>query len=63
MIGSNLSKNIGKNLCPHRGYDSLPGFDTVSTALSWAVMYMVSYPEIQERLYQELSKFNTKYFL
>ncbi|XP_041792897.1 cytochrome P450 1A1 [Chelmon rostratus] len=30
------------------------GFDTVSTALSWAVMYMVSYPEIQERLYQEL---------
>ncbi|XP_061732267.1 cytochrome P450 1A1 [Nerophis ophidion] len=30
------------------------GFDTVSTALSWAVMYMVAYPEIQERLHQEL---------
>lgn len=30
------------------------GFDTISTALSWSVMYMVAYPEIQERLYQEL---------
>ncbi|KAK2853511.1 hypothetical protein Q5P01_006172 [Channa striata] len=30
------------------------GFDTVTTALSWSVMYMVAYPEIQERLYQEL---------
>uniref|UniRef100_A0A3Q4BLZ0 Cytochrome P450 1A n=1 Tax=Mola mola TaxID=94237 RepID=A0A3Q4BLZ0_MOLML len=29
-------------------------FDTVSTALSWSVMYLVAYPEIQERLYQEL---------
>lgn len=36
---------------------SLPGFDTISTALSWSVMYLVAYPEIQERLYQELSKF------
>lgn len=30
------------------------GFDTVSTALSWSVMYMVAYPEVQERLFQEL---------
>ncbi|KAJ8252226.1 hypothetical protein COCON_G00215380 [Conger conger] len=30
------------------------GFDTVSTFLSWAVMYLVAYPEIQEKLYQEL---------
>ncbi|KAF0043512.1 hypothetical protein F2P81_004849 [Scophthalmus maximus] len=30
------------------------GFDTISTALSWSVMYLVAYPEIQERLYQEL---------
>uniref|UniRef100_A0A8C3AXD6 Cytochrome P450 1A n=1 Tax=Cyclopterus lumpus TaxID=8103 RepID=A0A8C3AXD6_CYCLU len=30
------------------------GFDTISTTLSWAVMYLVAYPEIQERLYQEL---------
>nr|XP_046265584.1 cytochrome P450 1A1 [Scatophagus argus] len=30
------------------------GFDTISTALSWSVMYMVAYPEIQERLFQEL---------
>lgn len=32
------------------------GFDTVSTALSWSVMYLVAYPEVQERLHQELSK-------
>ncbi|XP_007251902.3 cytochrome P450 1A1 [Astyanax mexicanus] len=30
------------------------GFDTVSTALSWSVMYLVAYPEIQEKLHQEL---------
>nr|Q92095.1 RecName: Full=Cytochrome P450 1A1; AltName: Full=CYPIA1 [Opsanus tau]AAA74968.1 cytochrome P450 1A [Opsanus tau] len=30
------------------------GFDTVSTGLSWSVMYLVAYPEIQERLYQEI---------
>uniref|UniRef100_A0A673YG42 Cytochrome P450 1A n=1 Tax=Salmo trutta TaxID=8032 RepID=A0A673YG42_SALTR len=32
------------------------GFDTISTALSWAVMYLVAYPEIQERLHQELKE-------
>lgn len=30
------------------------GFDTISTALSWAVVYLVAYPEIQERLHLEL---------
>ncbi|XP_070691802.1 cytochrome P450 1A1 [Pempheris klunzingeri] len=30
------------------------GFDTISTALSWSVMYLVAYPEIQDQLYQEL---------
>ncbi|KPP69463.1 cytochrome P450 1A-like [Scleropages formosus] len=30
------------------------GFDTISTALSWAIMYLVAYPEIQEKLHQEL---------
>lgn len=44
--------------CPYRGYVSFPGFDTISTALSWSVMYLVAYPEIQERLYQELSKYS-----
>nr|ABX10186.1 cytochrome P450 1A1 [Pagrus major] len=32
------------------------GFDTISTALSWSVMYLVAYPEIQERLYQEMKE-------
>lgn len=30
------------------------GFDTISTALSWSVMYLVAYPELQEKLYQEI---------
>lgn len=37
------------------------GFDTVTTALSWSLMYMVAYPEIQERLYQEMSKYSCSY--
>ncbi|XP_052008204.1 cytochrome P450 1A1 [Xyrauchen texanus] len=32
------------------------GFDTISTALSWAVVYLVAYPEIQERLHKELNE-------
>ncbi len=50
-----------KSFCPQRENFPLLGFDTISTALSWSVMYMVAYPEIQERLYQELSEY--KYLL
>ncbi|XP_051513003.1 cytochrome P450 1A1-like [Myxocyprinus asiaticus] len=32
------------------------GFDTISTALSWAVVYLVAYPEIQEKLHRELNE-------
>ncbi|KAK2898652.1 hypothetical protein QQF64_032096 [Cirrhinus molitorella] len=32
------------------------GFDTTSTALSWAVVYLVNYPVIQERLQKELKE-------
>ncbi|XP_007569272.1 cytochrome P450 1A1 [Poecilia formosa] len=32
------------------------GFDTISTGLSWAVMYLVSYPEVEERLFQEIKE-------
>ncbi|XP_053479605.1 cytochrome P450 1A1 [Ictalurus furcatus] len=32
------------------------GFDTISTALSWSVVYLVAYPEIQERLHEELKE-------
>ncbi len=48
-----------KDKCPHQRLFlvvSRAGFDTISTALSWSVMYLVAYPEIQERLHQELSK-------
>lgn len=33
------------------------GFDTISTALSWSVSYLVTYPELQEKLHEEISKF------
>ncbi|XP_067829664.1 cytochrome P450 1A1 [Heptranchias perlo] len=32
------------------------GFDTITTALSWAVMYLVSYPDIQKRLHEEIDE-------
>ncbi|XP_067105737.1 cytochrome P450 1A1 [Osmerus mordax] len=32
------------------------GFDTISTALSWAVLYLVAYPEIQQRLHEEIKE-------
>ncbi|KAL2088828.1 hypothetical protein ACEWY4_015727 [Coilia grayii] len=32
------------------------GFDTISTALSWSVVYLVAHPEIQERLHQEIKE-------
>ncbi|XP_061562950.1 cytochrome P450 1A1 [Cololabis saira] len=32
------------------------GFDTVSTALSWCVMYLVAYPDIEKRLFEEIKE-------
>uniref|UniRef100_A0A8C8SRP0 Cytochrome P450 1A n=1 Tax=Pelusios castaneus TaxID=367368 RepID=A0A8C8SRP0_9SAUR len=32
------------------------GFDTVTTALSWILMYLVTYPEIQKKIHDELDK-------
>uniref|UniRef100_A0AAX7SSQ4 Cytochrome P450 1A n=1 Tax=Astatotilapia calliptera TaxID=8154 RepID=A0AAX7SSQ4_ASTCA len=32
------------------------GFDTISTALSWSLMYFVAYPEIQNRLFEEIKE-------
>ncbi|XP_067871558.1 cytochrome P450 1A1 [Heterodontus francisci] len=32
------------------------GFDTITTALSWSVMYMVTYPDFQKRLHEEIDE-------
>uniref|UniRef100_A0A7M4FUS4 Cytochrome P450 1A n=2 Tax=Crocodylus porosus TaxID=8502 RepID=A0A7M4FUS4_CROPO len=32
------------------------GFDSVTTALSWSLMYLVSYPDIQKRIQEELDQ-------
>uniref|UniRef100_A0A8C4WRI1 Cytochrome P450 1A n=1 Tax=Gopherus evgoodei TaxID=1825980 RepID=A0A8C4WRI1_9SAUR len=33
-----------------------PGFDTVTTALSWSLMYLVTYPDIQKKIQEELDQ-------
>ncbi|XP_025924113.1 cytochrome P450 1A5-like [Apteryx rowi] len=32
------------------------GFDTITTALSWSLMYLVTYPDIQKRIQEELDQ-------
>ncbi|KAJ6650392.1 hypothetical protein lerEdw1_010283 [Lerista edwardsae] len=32
------------------------GFDTVTTALSWCLMYLVTYPEIQKKIHEEIDE-------
>ncbi|XP_006126335.2 cytochrome P450 1A5-like isoform X1 [Pelodiscus sinensis] len=32
------------------------GFDTVTTALSWSLMYLVSYPDVQKKIQEELDQ-------
>ncbi|XP_053259743.1 cytochrome P450 1A5 [Podarcis raffonei] len=32
------------------------GFDTVTTALSWSLMYLVTYPEIQKKMQEEIDQ-------
>lgn len=34
-----------------------PGFDTVTTALSWCMMYAALYPHIQKKIQAELGEF------
>lgn len=64
-----LSDEVDKTVCNHhqsikttnfihRPFVFLQGFDTISTGLSWAVMYLVAYPEIEQRLFEEISEFN-----
>lgn len=31
-----------------------PGFDTITTAISWSLMYLVTKPEIQRKIQKEL---------
>lgn len=32
------------------------GFDTITTALTWSVMYLISYPNIQKKLHKEIDE-------
>uniref|UniRef100_A0A8D0GNA8 Cytochrome P450 1A n=1 Tax=Sphenodon punctatus TaxID=8508 RepID=A0A8D0GNA8_SPHPU len=32
------------------------GFDTVTTALSWCLMYLLTYPEVQKRIHEEIDE-------
>lgn len=33
-----------------------PGFDTMTTTLSWCFMYLVAYPEMQKKIQEDLGK-------
>lgn len=33
-----------------------PGFDTVTTAISWSLMYLVTSPGVQKKIQQELGR-------
>uniref|UniRef100_A0A8D2J979 unspecific monooxygenase n=2 Tax=Varanus komodoensis TaxID=61221 RepID=A0A8D2J979_VARKO len=32
------------------------GFDTVTTALSWSIMYLIVYPQIQKKIHEEIDE-------
>lgn len=34
----------------------IAGTDTTSESLYWAILYMVLYPDVQERIYTEIKK-------
>lgn len=33
-----------------------PGFDTITTALSWSIMHLVTKPQIQKKIQKELGR-------
>ena len=39
-----------------------PGFDTISSALQWAVLYMAAHPEVQRKVHAEIDKVNIDIF-
>ena len=36
------------------------GSDTISNALSWAILYLLHYPDVQMKLYEEVERVSGK---
>ena len=63
LIEIEATKDPSSSFFGKRGLDSLKvnlfdlflaGSETTSTTLTWAILYMVRYPEVQARVQQEL---------
>ncbi|KAM9223939.1 cytochrome P450 1A5-like [Leptosomus discolor] len=56
-VGANTAMQIPKEKVVNLVNDLFgAGFDTVTTALSWSLMYLVTYPNIQKRIQEELDQ-------
>ncbi|NWX93164.1 CP1A5 protein, partial [Nothoprocta pentlandii] len=56
-VEANTAKQIPKEKIVNLVNDLFgAGFDTVTTALSWSLMYLVTYPDIQKRIQEELDQ-------
>ncbi|XP_017672518.1 PREDICTED: cytochrome P450 1A5-like [Lepidothrix coronata] len=65
LIEQCLEKKVGKNTATQIPKEKIvnlvndifgAGFDTVTTALSWSLSYLVTYPDIQKRIQKELDQ-------
>ncbi|XP_066052214.1 cytochrome P450 1A5-like [Chamaea fasciata] len=56
-LGTNTAMQIPKEKIVNLVNDLFgAGFDTVTTALSWSLMYLVTYPNIQRKIQEELDQ-------
>ncbi|NWS61637.1 CP1A5 protein, partial [Chunga burmeisteri] len=56
-VGENTATQIPKEKIVNLVNDLFgAGFDTVTTGLSWSLMYLVTYPKIQKRIHEELDQ-------
>ncbi|NXD12894.1 CP1A5 protein, partial [Nothocercus nigrocapillus] len=54
---ANIAKRVPKEKIVNLVNDLFgAGFDTVTTALSWSLMYLVTYPDIQKRIQEEIDQ-------
>ncbi|NXD30082.1 CP1A5 protein, partial [Spelaeornis formosus] len=65
LIEQSLDKNLGTNTAKQIPKEKIVnlvnglfggGFDTITSALSWSLMYLVTYPNIQKKIQEELDR-------
>ncbi|NXH38194.1 CP1A5 protein, partial [Dicaeum eximium] len=55
-LGTNTAMQISKEKIVNLVNDLFGAFDTITTALSWSLMYLVTYPNIQRKIQEELDQ-------